>query len=80
MFVFETGQTDYIKFIELTRKYKEVKDIKITSETHFEELIKNPSEEFIPFLVRRGVSTLFVSVAFKYQFEEGDYLAFLGKI
>ena len=75
-----SGQTDYIKFIELTRKYKEVKDIKITSETHFEELIKNPSEEFIPFLVRRGVSTLFVSVAFKYQFEEGDYLAYLGKI
>ena len=72
-------QTDYLKFIELVRKYPEVQELAIDSQEHLESIL-NKEGEFIPILVRRGGSILMITVRFDYQFMEGDTLAYIGKL
>ena len=75
-----SDDSDYIKLIELVRKYPKVKEIEINSEDHLKSLIESDKESFLPILVRRNDTIQFISVDFEYQFVEGDVLAYIGEL
>ena len=71
---------DYIELIELVRKYPETQEIEITSEDHLKSLIENNNESYLPILLRRKDIIQFITVDFKYQYFEGDFLAYIGEL
>ena len=71
---------DYIELIELVRKYPQVEDIKISSSDHFQSLIKSNKDSYLPIMLRRNDSVQFITIDFKYQFVEGDVLAYIGEL
>ena len=73
-------KTDYIEFIELIRRYPDIKEIEIDDQEHLEKMITKSSEDFIPLLVHRGTSIMMITVRFDYQFMKGDTLAYIGKL
>ena len=73
-------KTDYIEFIELIRRYPDIKEIEIDDQEHLEKMITKSSEDFIPLLVQRGTSIMMITVRFDYQFLKGDKLAYIGKL
>jgi NhaP-type Na+/H+ or K+/H+ antiporter len=75
-----SDDSDYIKLIELVRKYPEVHDMEITSEDHLKSLIESEKESYLPILLRRNDTIQFITVDFEYQFEEGDVLAYIGEL
>ena len=75
-----SDDSDYIKLIELVRKYPKVQEIEITSEDHLKSLIEYDKESYLPILVRRNDTIQFITVDFEYQFIEGDALAFIGEL
>ena len=75
-----SDDSDYIKLIELVRKYPEVQDMEITSEDHFKSLIESDKESYLPILLRRNDTIQFITVDFEYQFVEGDVLAYIGEL
>ena len=75
-----SDDSDYIKLIELVRKYPEVHDMEITSEDHLKSLIESDKESYLPILLRRNDTIQFITVDFEYQFVEGDVLAFIGEL
>ncbi|MBL6662546.1 MAG: sodium:proton antiporter [Flavobacteriales bacterium] len=75
-----SDDSDYIKLIELVRKYPEVQEIKITSEDHLKSLFKSDKESYLPILLRRNDTIQFITVDFEYQFVEGDVLAYIGEL
>ena len=70
----------YIELIELVRKYLEIQEIEITSEDHLKSLIENNNESYLPILLRRKDIIQFITVDFKYQYFEGDFLAYIGEL
>ena len=75
-----SDDSDYIKLIELVRKYPEVHDMEITSEDHLKSLIESDKESYLPILLRRNDTIQFITVDFEYQFVEGDILAYIGEL
>lgn len=75
-----SDDSDYIKLIELVRKYPEVHDIEITSEDHLKSLIESDKESYLPILLRRNDTIQFITVDFEYQFVKGDVLAYIGEL
>jgi NhaP-type Na+/H+ or K+/H+ antiporter len=75
-----SDDSDYIKLIELVRKYPEVHDMEITSEDHLKSLIESDKESYLPILLRRNDTIHFITVDFEYQFVEGDILAYIGEL
>ena len=73
-------KTDYIEFIELIRRYPDIKEIEIDDQEHLEKMITKSSEDFIPLLVQRETSIMMITVRFDYQFMKGDTLAYIGKL
>lgn len=72
-------ETDYFKFIEMVRKYPNVQELTIESQTNLEGFLKG-SSDFVPLMVIRGGKALIVTVDFDYQFVRGDRLAYIGKL
>ncbi|MGC6470917.1 MAG: cation:proton antiporter [Flavobacteriales bacterium] len=70
--------SDYIKLIELVRKYPEVKEIEITSSKQIQGILNNKNEEAIPILIRRKNSIHFITLNKEFQYQEGDVLAYIG--
>ena len=70
--------TDYIKLIELIRKYPNLNEVEISSTNHFQSLLKSNNDDFIPVLINRKNNLIFINVNFEYQFQEGDKLAYVG--
>ena len=75
-----SDDSDYIKLIELVRKYPEVHDMEITSEDHLKSLIESDKESYLPILLRRNDTIQFITVDFEYQFVKGDVLAYIGEL
>ncbi len=75
-----SDDSDYIKLIELVRKYPEVQDMEITSEDNLKSLIESDKESYLPILLRRNDTIQFITVDFEYQFVEGDVLAYIGEL
>ena len=75
-----SDDSDYIKLIELVRKYPKVQEIEITSENHLKSLITCDKESYLPILFRRNDTIKFITVDFEYQFIEGDILAYIGEL
>ena len=75
-----SDDSDYIKLIELVRKYPEVHEMEITSEDHLKSLIKSDKESYLPILLRRNDTIQFITVDFEYQFVKGDVLAYIGEL
>ena len=75
-----SDDSDYIKLIELVRKYPEVHEMEITSEDHLKSLIESDKESYLPILLRRNDTIQFITVDFEYQFVKGDVLAYIGEL
>ena len=75
-----SDDSDYIKLIELVRKYPEVQEIEITSEDNLKSLIESDKESYLPILLRRNDTIQFITVDFECQFVEGDVLAYIGEL
>lgn len=72
--------TDYIKLIELIRKYPNLNEVEISSTNHFQSLLKSTNDDLIPVLINRKNNLIFINVNFEYQFQEGDKLAYIGDL
>ena len=75
-----SDDSDYIKLIELVRKYPEVHEMEITSEDHLKSLIESDKGSYLPILLRRNDTIQFITVDFEYQFVKGDVLAYIGEL
>ena len=75
-----SDDSDYIKLIELVRKYPEIQEIEITSEEQLKSLIESDKESYLPILLRRNDTIQFITVDFEYQYVEGDVLAYIGEL
>jgi Trk K+ transport system NAD-binding subunit len=74
-----SGDSDYIKLIEMVRANPDLKEISIESKEQFSQLTSNKAE-FIPVLIRNGQKIQFITVNFDYQFEKDDFLAYIGNL
>ncbi len=72
-----SADSDYIKLIELVRKYPDLKEVEITSSNQLQNLLNN-NDDYIPILIRRKNKVLFINVDFEYQYQEGDSMAYIG--
>jgi NhaP-type Na+/H+ or K+/H+ antiporter len=74
-----SGDSDYIKLIEMVRAFPDLKEISIESREQFVQLMST-KDDFIPVLVRNAKKIQFISVNFEYQFEKDDCLAYIGNL
>jgi NhaP-type Na+/H+ or K+/H+ antiporter len=74
-----SGDSDYIKLIEMVRAYPDLKEISIESKEQF-SLLTSTNTDFVPVLIRNGHKIQFITVNFDYQFEKDDCLAYIGKL
>ena len=74
-----SGDSDYIKLIEMVRAFPDLKEVSIESKEQFSQLISTKTE-FIPVLIRNAHKIQFITVNFEYQFEKDDCLAYIGNL
>lgn len=74
-----SGDSDYIKLIEMVRAFPDLKEVSIESKEQFSQLISTQTE-FIPVLIRNAHKIQFITVNFEYQFEKNDCLAYIGNL
>lgn len=74
-----SGDSDYIKLIEMVRAYPDLKEISIESKEQF-SLLTSTNTDFVPVLIRNGHKIQFITVNFDYQFVKDDCLAYIGKL
>lgn len=74
-----SNDSDYIKLIEMVRAFPDLQEVSLQSKEHFGQLISS-KKEFIPVLIRNGQKIKFITVNFDYQFENNDFLAFIGNL
>jgi hypothetical protein len=75
-----SNDTDYIKLIELVRKYPDVKEYALNSTVELQNILKENKDSYIPLLLRRKDKIFFITVGFEYQYQEGDTLAYIGDL
>jgi len=75
-----SDDTDYIKLIELVRKYPSIKELDLSSEDQLKTLLDTEKNTYVPILLRREDKIQFITVDFEYQYMEGDKLAYIGEL
>lgn len=73
------GDTDYFKFIDLVLQNPQLNELVVSSANQLNELLTAERKSFIPVLLRRSDKIELITVDFKYEFQEGDILAYIGK-
>ena len=63
----------------MVRAFPDLQEVSLQSKEHFGQLISS-KKEFIPVLIRNGHKIKFITVNFDYQFENNDFLAFIGNL
>lgn len=71
---------DYFRFIDMVRQYPSLLEQPITSSEQLNTLLSTEHKAFIPILLRRVNSVELITVDFEYEYQEGDVLAYIGKL
>ena len=75
-----SNDSDYIKLIELVRKYPDINELPLSSTNELNNILRDNKDSYIPVLIRRKLKIYFITVGFEYQYQEGDILAYIGDL